>query len=165
MNDDVMFWVFVCGIVALFFAWMITYEVSRSLDDGWLGDFVEKRRQKEPPFPLDKPNSCEYCEHIYSHEPVGNTYYCDVNHFRMNKCILVADIYKRDIIFRTWDKCDYYVPRKVCKTCRYRPSPNEMEEIHIVGDEEVRIMVRSESKCPYGSECKHAEKWEPKEDE
>lgn len=167
MNDDVMIWIFTCGFVALFLAWIITYEVSRSLDDGWLGDFVERRKQKkggskEPPFPLDKPNSCEYCEHT-TYGPVGFTYCCDVNLFRMDKCVHVADVYKGNIVFRTWDKCDYYVPRKVCKTCRHLPTPDEIEETHIVGDEEVRIVVRSESRCPYKSECKYADKWEPKE--
>ena len=168
MDADPIGWGIIWGCVALSVVWVVTFEVSRSLDDGWLGDFVKKRRQKkieseepeEPPFPLDKPNSCRFCEHNYC---TGSTYVC--------KAYPLMDRFvetwwwqsKGHYGYRTWDRCDDYKPLKICETCKHMPGTNW--ETHILGDEEVKVKIPPEMICPYGEECKHQEKWEPKGDE
>ncbi len=167
MDAEPIEWLIICGCVTILLIWVIFYEVSRSLDDGWLGDFVKKKRQKqveseapeEPPFSLDKPNSCQYCKHNLC---TGMTYVCDA-YYHKNKRIETWWWSKGCVGFRTWDRCDDYEPLKVCGTCKYDPARNVVTETHIIGDEEVE--VRLFPPCRYESECKHAEKWEPKEGE
>ena len=164
MEEELLEWMFIWGLVALFLACVVVYESCRSLDDGWLGDFVKKRRQKEieseepeePPFSLDKPNSCQYCKHNLC---TGMSFKCDA-HYHMNKRVETWCWTKTRSGFRTWDRCDDYEPLKACRTCKYDPAKNMVTETHIIGDEEVEVKLFP--LCPYDSECKHAEKWEPK---
>lgn len=119
---------------------------------------VEQVKPEEPPFPLDKPNSCEHCIHnLY----LGMTYVCNA-YYTMNKRIDTRWWSKGRSAFRTWDRCDCYKPNKVCATCKYGPVRGVITETHIIGDEEVEVRVQPSTKCPYESECKHAEKWEPR---
>ena len=69
---------------------------------------VTESKKKEPPFPVDKPNSCEFCTHKrwgYSGQ------YCEIN----NEEVYVVG----DHLYRTWDKCDNYCPIQICKTCKH----------------------------------------------
>lgn len=122
---------------------------------------VEQTEPEEPPFSLDKPNSCQYCKHNLC---TGLTYICDA-HYGMNKRIETWCWTKKRVGFRTWDRCDDYEPIKTCTNCKYGPAGNVLTEIHIIGDEEVEVKIPPSTKCPYRSECKHGEKWEPKEGE
>ena len=125
--------------------------------------FKKKHKKAEqaegPPFPLDKPNSCEYCMYNLC---TGSTYICNA-YFGMNKRIVTWWWSKEGSAFRTWDRCDDYKPNRICATCKYGPARDELTETHIIGGEEVKIRVDPLTKCPYGPECKRAEKWEPKE--
>lgn len=115
----------------------------------------------EPPFPLDKPNSCQYCIHNLC---TGLSYMCNA-YDSMSKHIETWWWSKGRYAFRTWDRCDSYEPLKDCCTCKYGPAKDVITETHIIADEEVKVMMRPTTKCPYRSECKNAEKWEPKESE
>ena len=122
---------------------------------------AEQTEPKEPPFPLDRPNSCEHCKHNLC---TGVSYICGA-YYSMNKRIETWWWTKERSGFRTWDRCDEYAPYKVCATCKYGPTRDVITETHIIGDEEVEITMDPSTKCPHRSECKHAEKWEPREDE
>ena len=127
--------------------------------------FKKKHREakqaepEKPPFPLDKPNSCEFCKHNYC---TGTSYRCDA-YYGMNKRIETWWWSKGGSAFRTWDRCDDYAPIKTCKTCKYGPIQNMITETRIIGDEEVEVTMPPSINCPHKSECKNSEKWEPKE--
>ena len=166
MEVELVDWLVICGLVIFSLAGLTAYEVARSLDDGWLGDFVKKRKQKEvepeePPFPLDKPNSCQYCKHNLC---TGLSYVCNA-YDSMSKHVETWWWSKGRTGFRTWDRCDDYEPLKICTNCKYGPTRDIITETHIIADEEVKVMMSPTTKCPYESECKNAEKWEPKEGE
>ena len=80
----------------------------------WVNYFPEltpptaEPQEEEPPFPVDKPNSCEYCEH---HKWNYSGQYCEIN----NKEVYVVGHYP----YRTWDRCDKYSPMHICKTCKH----------------------------------------------
>jgi len=120
---------------------------------------TEQAEPEKPPFPLDKPNSCEYCMHNLC---TGTTYICDA-YYCMNKRIETWWWSKEGSAFRTWDRCDDYKPHKICATCKYGPARGMLTETRIIGDEEIEVKVHPSTRCPYGPECKNAEKWEPKE--
>ena len=119
---------------------------------------VEQTEPEGPPFPLDKPNSCEHCMHNLC---MGLTYICDAC-YGTDKRIETWWWTKELNAFRTWDRCDNYDPHKVCATCKYGPAKDVITETRIIGDEEVKVRIDPSTKCPYRFECKHAEKWEPK---
>lgn len=122
---------------------------------------VEQAEPVEPPFPLDKPNSCQYCKHNLC---TGLSYVCNA-YDSMSKHVETWWWSKGRTGFRTWDRCDDYEPLKDCCTCKYGPVRSVITETHIIGDEEIKVMMSPTTKCPYESECEHAEKWEPKESE
>ena len=169
MTMDLTDWIIAAASLSCVVTCMIIYMISESLDDGWLGDYIQRRSRKhrkaeqaeseEPPFPLDRPNSCKYCKNNLC---TGVTYMCNAYH-SMDKHIEICWWSKDGYVFRTWDRCDNYEPHKICATCKYGPARGVITEAHIIGDEEVEITLDPSTKCPYRSECKHAEKWEPKE--
>ena len=122
---------------------------------------AEQTEPEEPPFPLDKPNSCQYCKHNLC---TGLTYICKA-YDSMSKHIETWWWSKGCSGFRTWGRCDDYEPLIDCVTCKYGPIKKVVTETRILGDEEINVMTCSSTKCPYQSECEHWEKWEPKEDE
>lgn len=40
-------WILIGGIYVCFFAYVILDKIYRSMDDGWLGDHLQKRRENE----------------------------------------------------------------------------------------------------------------------
>lgn len=73
----------------------------------WFKKKVQPKDSKEkPPFPINKPNSCTYCE-----LKIGG------------KCsITMEDVYYSNSHgrgYRTWDRCDKYAPTHVCATCKH----------------------------------------------
>lgn len=166
MDTDLTTWVLLGSLVAVIIIWISDDKIARSIDDGWLGEHIKKKKienamPEEPPFSLDKPNSCEHCKHNLC---TGLTYICDA-YYHMDKRIETWWWSKERSGFRTWDRCDDYEPLKICKTCKHGPIQNTITEMHTIGDEEVEVKRILTEVCPYKSECKHAEKWELKEEE